>query len=54
MLEEDELQIDFKEEPHAQGVETRTRADPNRFQIEHDADRYAEYVNLSHVQIDRL
>ncbi len=46
VLEEDELQIDFEEEPHVQGVETRARANPNRFQIEQDADRYAEYVAM--------
>ena len=46
VLEEDGLQIDFEEEPHVQDVETRARADPNRFQIEQDADRYAEYVAM--------
>ena len=34
------------EEPHDQGVEPRARANPQRFQTEQDADRYAVYVAM--------
>ena len=32
--------------PDEDGVQTRARVNPNRFQLEHEADRYAEYVAM--------
>ena len=36
----------FEEERDGAHIETRTRTDPQRFLMEQDADRYAEYVAM--------
>ena len=46
MLEEADHQANFEEEQHEEGLHTRVRVDPGRFQNEVKADRYAEYVAM--------
>ena len=46
VLKEADYQANAEEELHEQAVETRARVDPERFQAEHEADRYAEYVAM--------
>ena len=46
VLEEADYQANAEEELREQAIETRARADPERFQTELEADRYAEYVAM--------
>ena len=46
ILEEADHQAIIEEEPVEGAVVTRSRANPQRFQLEQDADRYAEYVAM--------
>ena len=46
VIEEADLQGNFEEEQREEGVHTRARVDPGRFQNEVEADRYAEYVAM--------
>ena len=46
VLEEADYQANAEEELREQTIETRARADPERFQTEMEADRYAEYVAM--------
>ena len=46
VLEEADYQANAEEELRELAVETRARADPERFQTEQEAERYAEYVAM--------
>ena len=46
VLEEADYQANAEEELRELAIETRARADPERFQTEQEADRYAEYVAM--------
>ena len=46
ILEEADHQAIIEEEPIEGAIVTRSRANPQRFQLEQDADRHAEYVAM--------
>ena len=46
ILDNTTLEDAFEEERDGAHIETRTRTDPQRFLLEQDADRYAEYVAM--------